>query len=890
MQRRCGDGCIGTAFVLDGEAELGGLASIQATVAVAIHFGDLHPTEVKYGGVGFHDQVADKHVVAVGHRDGEAVARVVGHVVGHGEGEGVLKGLRCVRGDAVVLGGAVGDGDVFRLGLQHGFEGVHRVAAHVLHGDVETDGLAEVELVVAVVVVDDLAVVNDVRSVGGNHAHHGFIAEVVLSGDDEVDLGGRHLGDELDVLRVASGSGHGQNLPTAFAVVFHQADCAAFRGCDIDFAQTSDNNFGMNDFHLLGHLRVDAQECVAVGGEHGVGDVLAFRVVGPVALGEEVFSGYVAKGRQPVAGVGGIGAEGGHEVAVEEVIDAPNVGIVDEGIGGLGGAEQAYCASVLTVEGAAHPGLGEAVLAIVELAREAVDGHHERQLAHVVHLIDVAVAHCGFAPAGLQAVVAVLQPESALVDGLHHEFGRAVVPIAQFGRRLGNVTRAVGSEVVDHHRGVLVARPNVAGCAVVDAVDAVGVVAVLTHVAAKHFGADLEPTLCLPTQCGDGTLIEAGVHVGVGVFIFQLLADEHGQLCGRFGNQARKHHVGQVVVALGIGIAVVGDAAAVGGVAGGFGGDVLAHVGAMVAHEADGHRGDVPSVVGVVEPFPHLVGVGGGHLIEAVHSGQDALACAVFLQLVGIFGPSVVVGRDDEVFCAVLVVAQPFLHTLLIVDDGQLVVVQKLCGQDGIPIGRAQAVFTEMAVAAFKLYRELDVGVDNQVFRDGVVLERGDGYRNGFNATDVAASHDERLGREEGILAVDVHVLHIVHVRLFVLRLDAKGRRDVDVVDGLFLEADHTQGGLCAIGDGHHAALGRQVGHSGIGGKSDGRDADLRHLLATIAELVEAHLAEVVRDVQPVASLLCQVEALLPFDGIAEGLRQSGVAHEGQQCDGKRDW
>ena len=486
------------AFVFDGEAELCSFAGVEATVAVAIHFDDSEVAEVEDGGVGLHDQVADKHVVAIGHRDGEAVARVVGHVVGHIEREGTFKVLCGVGCQAVVLGGAVGDGDVFRLGLQHGFEGLHRVAAHVLHGDVEVDGLAEVELVVAVVVVDDLAVVNDVGAVSWDDTHHGLIAEVVLSGDDEVDLGGRHLGHKLDVLRVACGGGHGQDFPTAFAVVFHQADCAAFRGGDADFTQTSDNNFGMNDFHLLGHLRVDAQECIAVSSEHGVGDVFAFRVVGPVALGEEVFAGHVAKGRQPVAGVGGIGAEGGHEVTVEEVIDAPNVGIVDEGIGGLGGAEQAYCASVLTVEGAAHPGLGEAVLAIVELAREAVDGHHERQLAHVVHLIDVAVAHCGFAPAGLQAVVAVLQPEGALVDGLHHEFGRAVVPVAQFGRRLGNVACAVGTEVVDHHRGVLVARPAAARRAAVDAVDAVGVVAVLTHVAAKHFGADLEPTFCLP--------------------------------------------------------------------------------------------------------------------------------------------------------------------------------------------------------------------------------------------------------------------------------------------------------------------------------------------------------------------------------------------------------
>ena len=486
------------AFVLDGEAELCSFAGVEATVAVAIHFDDSEVAEVEDGGVGLHDQVADKHVVAIGHRDGEAVARVVGHVVGHIEREGTFKVLCGVGCQAVVLGGAVGDGDVFRLGLQHGFEGVHRVATDVLHGDVEVDGLAEVELLVAVVVVDDLAVVNDVGAVGRDHAHHGFIAQVVLSGDDEVDLSGWHLGHKFDVLWVASGGGHGQDLPTTFAIVFHQADHAALRGGNADFTQPSDNHFRMRDFHFLRHLGVDAQERVAVGGEHGVGDVLVLGVVGPVALGEEIFSGHVAEGGHPVAGVGGVRAKGGKEVTVEKVVDAPNVGIVDERIGGLGGAEQTYCASVLAVEGATHPGLGEAVLAIVELAREAVDGHHERQLAHVVHLIDVAVAHCGFAPAGLQAVVAVLQPESALVDGLHHEFGRAVVPVAQFGRRLGDVARAVGAEVVDHHRGVLVARPAAARRAAVDAVDAVGVVAVLAHVAAKHFGADLEPTFCLP--------------------------------------------------------------------------------------------------------------------------------------------------------------------------------------------------------------------------------------------------------------------------------------------------------------------------------------------------------------------------------------------------------
>ena len=87
----------------------------------------------------------------------------------------------------------------------------------------------------------------------------------------------------------------------------------------------------------------------------------------------------------------------------------------------------------------------------------AVDGHHERQLAHVVHLVDMVVAYCGFAPSCLQAMVAVLQPKSAFVDGLHHKFWGAVVPITQLTWRGRNVTYAVRTKVVGHLIGVLCA-------------------------------------------------------------------------------------------------------------------------------------------------------------------------------------------------------------------------------------------------------------------------------------------------------------------------------------------------------------------------------------------------------------------------------------------------
>ena len=96
-----------------------------------------------------------------------------------------------------------------------------------------------------------------------------------------------------------------------------------------------------------------------------------------------------------------------------------------------------------------------------------------------------------------------------------------------------------------------------------------------------------------------------------------------------------------------------------------------------------------------------------------------------------------------------------------------------------------------MAVAAFKVNGEFDVGIDNQVFCDRVVLERRDGYGDRLNATDVGIAHDERLGRIEGILVVNGHVFHIVHVGLLSLRLDAEGRGDVDIMEDLFLKADH---------------------------------------------------------------------------------------------------
>ena len=78
-------------------------------------------------------------------------------------------------------------------------------------------------------------------------------------------------------------------------------------------------------------------------------------------MGEEILAGHISESGHPVAGVGGIGSVVGQEVAVEEVVDAPNKGIIDKRIGNLGGAEYADCTGVLAVIGATQPLLREAV-------------------------------------------------------------------------------------------------------------------------------------------------------------------------------------------------------------------------------------------------------------------------------------------------------------------------------------------------------------------------------------------------------------------------------------------------------------------------------------------------------------------------------------------------
>ena len=104
------------------------------------------------------------------------------------------------------------------------------------------------------------------------------------------------------------------------------------------------------------------------------------------------------------------------------------------------------------------------------------------------------------------------------------------------------------------------------------------------------------------------------VHVGTGVFVFNLFTYHHLGLVGISGHKARKGHLRQVITR-NIGIAVVGDAVAiVVGVEGVFRRDAHTHIAVVVAKEQHCHGWDIPSVVCIVEVGLHLVGVGATHV------------------------------------------------------------------------------------------------------------------------------------------------------------------------------------------------------------------------------------------------------------------------------------
>ena len=351
-----------------------------------------------------------------------------------------------------------------------------------------------------------------------------------------------------------------------------------------------------------------------------------------------------------------------------------------------------------------------------------------------------------------------------------------------------------------------------------------------TPVAAHGLGTNLEPTLGLPSQGGDGLVIGGSIQVGVGVFVFDLLAHHHLGLGGVGGHEAAEGHLRQVI-ARDVGIAVVGDAVAVARrVVGIFSGNAHTHVGVVVPQEQHGNRRNVPGIVSIMEVGLHLVGVGAFHVAEALHLSEDALGDAVIAQLVGVGAEALVVGDDDEVFAAGGAVVDPFLHAGLIVDDGQLVVVGQVLHEDGVPIGRAQAVIAKLTVATVEAHVKQQVVVNTQLLGDGIVLvgHHGDGHGLHAAQAERLADGDGLLG-EEGVLVVDAQVFLVGVGAVVGVELDGCGGQQVHVGDGGHAAVAQFDVGRGSVGDGHEAAERGQVRLAGVGGQADAR-ASLQHV------------------------------------------------------------
>ena len=119
---------------------------------------------------------------------------------------------------------------------------------------------------------------------------------------------------------------------------------------------------------MLRHFAVKGHIGIAMLMEQVVGDFLPI-LVGPRGLSEEEFSGCVAEGGTDEVG-GMLRAVGGHEVGPHVVVGAPNVDVVDEGIGDLRCGDESQGTILVAVER-----LGETISAdttIVEPAREAI--------------------------------------------------------------------------------------------------------------------------------------------------------------------------------------------------------------------------------------------------------------------------------------------------------------------------------------------------------------------------------------------------------------------------------------------------------------------------------------------------------------------------------------
>ena len=69
----------------------------------------------------------------------------------------------------------------------------------------------------------------------------------------------------------------GENFPFSIGVFLGHADETSGWCCDVDAACVVENHLRINDFHFLWHFAVKAEESIAMGGEHLVGDFFIIR-------------------------------------------------------------------------------------------------------------------------------------------------------------------------------------------------------------------------------------------------------------------------------------------------------------------------------------------------------------------------------------------------------------------------------------------------------------------------------------------------------------------------------------------------------------------------------------------------------------------------------------
>ena len=248
-------------------------------------------------------------------------------------------------------------------------EAVDRGEARVMQSEVEVAGLVIVGgfVAVAFIVVDFDGIENQVRLFGGNGLDVVLVAEIILLGDGEFHRGAQLLGRDVDGLSVACCHVKADDLS-----VGGEADGRAFVGFQLVLFVASGQYGQHGDIKFLRHFAVEFHIGIAKLMEEIVGDRLPV-AFGPRGLPEEVFSGCVAKGRMnEVCGV--LRPVGGHEVGPHVVVGAPNIDVVDEGIGDLSGRDESQSPVLMAVED-----LGEAFVAsctaIIEPTCEAVIRH-----------------------------------------------------------------------------------------------------------------------------------------------------------------------------------------------------------------------------------------------------------------------------------------------------------------------------------------------------------------------------------------------------------------------------------------------------------------------------------------------------------------------------------